>query len=315
MTTVLASANAAITNDATYRAWGVVVSAAFASAGLVQTSDTGQVNWTTVTKPTAASTLAGYEIWRFNDTLQSTAPIFIRISYYSGAQSSGNNPVLRITVGTGSNGAGTITGVNTGLLAVGNTADTNAGSNTAQILRMCFSASAGTFVAFSDPYTGAVFNHSFQFLVARTVDSAGAPSAAGCYVWYGPGQLSSASAAQCVSINFTSATAFGPGNPNAAPPGDLTNYDSGSTMYVLPHYACLPAPVLVAGLVGLRTMNGGFTFTATVAGSVSHTYQCVGYDATSGNAHFLGGTLLGNAGLASTTNETAWNGAIGVIWE
>jgi hypothetical protein len=42
------------------------IAAQIAAMGLVQTSDTGQINWVTVARP-ALNTIAGYEIWRFND--------------------------------------------------------------------------------------------------------------------------------------------------------------------------------------------------------------------------------------------------------
>lgn len=95
-------------NDAEFRDWGGSFSAALASVGLVQTADTGQINWSTVTRA-AASTAAGYEIWRFNDSAQSAFPIFIKIEY--GSRSSNLVPCVWITVGTGSNGSGTITGI------------------------------------------------------------------------------------------------------------------------------------------------------------------------------------------------------------
>jgi len=87
------------TSDTTWRAWGSAISAALAALGtIVQTSDTGQINWATATKASG-----GFEIWRFADSLQSTAPVFIRIDYSS-------NPQLNFRVGTGTNGAGTLTG-------------------------------------------------------------------------------------------------------------------------------------------------------------------------------------------------------------
>jgi hypothetical protein len=96
-------------NDAGFRAWGSAVSAALAALGFVQTADTGQINWTTVTRPLAINTAQGYEVWRFADTLQATAPIFVKLEYGSGV-SAIVTPGLWVTVGTGSNGAGTITG-------------------------------------------------------------------------------------------------------------------------------------------------------------------------------------------------------------
>jgi len=95
------------TNDAGFQAWGLDLQTNLALSGLVQTSDTGQVNWATATRPGVDST-PYYSIWRFNDTLQATAPIFIRLEFGTGATT--NRPRFRVQVGTGTNGAGTLTG-------------------------------------------------------------------------------------------------------------------------------------------------------------------------------------------------------------
>jgi hypothetical protein len=100
-----------VNNDAEFRAWGSAYAAKWASMGLVQTADTGQINWGTVTKPAAINTVAGYEIWRFNDALQSTYPIFVKIEYGTGASAA--NAGLWISASSGTNGAGTLTGITT----------------------------------------------------------------------------------------------------------------------------------------------------------------------------------------------------------
>src|SRR4029077_7614980 len=46
---------------------------------------------------------------RFNDTLQATVPVFVKLEYGSG--SSVNNPSIHLSVGNGSNGSGGLTGV------------------------------------------------------------------------------------------------------------------------------------------------------------------------------------------------------------
>lgn len=96
------------TSDTYFRDWGSTISSAISTVGWVQTSDTGQINWTTVTYPTAADTSKGYEIWRMNDSLQSTAPLFLKIEYGSGGGA--GFPALWVTVGTGTDGAGNLTG-------------------------------------------------------------------------------------------------------------------------------------------------------------------------------------------------------------
>nr|WP_320132008.1 hypothetical protein [uncultured Holophaga sp.] len=93
-----------------FRTWGKWISDAFATVGLIKTSDSGQVDWSSVAWPTTATTVAGYEIWRFNDSIQSAAPVFIKIEYGSGVNG-GSYSGLWLTVGTGTDGAGTLTGV------------------------------------------------------------------------------------------------------------------------------------------------------------------------------------------------------------
>jgi hypothetical protein len=97
--------------DTNFRAWGSWISTELAAMGWVQTADTGQINWTTVTHPTVANTAQGYEIWRMADTLQATAPVVIKLEYGGGAAAA--DPSVWITAGTASNGAGTLTGAAT----------------------------------------------------------------------------------------------------------------------------------------------------------------------------------------------------------
>lgn len=99
--------NAYLSNDADYRAWWDAIRAQFTAVGLVQTSDTGQLNPASHTRP-AANNYSGYEIWRFADTLQATLPIFMKIE--PGVGTAQDRPSIRMTVGTSTNGAGTLTG-------------------------------------------------------------------------------------------------------------------------------------------------------------------------------------------------------------
>jgi len=96
-----------ITTDAGFRAWAQQVHDALSAVGMVQTSDTGQINLTTVTTPGTNNTTAGYEIWRFNDSEQATDPIFFKVEYGRGGGASFHRII--VTPGRGSNGSGTIT--------------------------------------------------------------------------------------------------------------------------------------------------------------------------------------------------------------
>lgn len=107
----LATFSAAMTNatDAQFRAWGKAISDSLQAVGIVKTADSGQIDWDTVAAPTATSTQMGYEIYRFNDTIQSTAPVFIKLAFGSGGNGA-TYPALWISIGTGSDGSGTLTG-------------------------------------------------------------------------------------------------------------------------------------------------------------------------------------------------------------
>lgn len=89
-------------NTTEFRNLGLLTSNALASVGLVKTSDTGTIDWSTVNIP-GASTIAGYEIWRFNDTHQSTTPIFIKLGY--GVYNPNSHMWMTVSIGTGTNGS------------------------------------------------------------------------------------------------------------------------------------------------------------------------------------------------------------------
>jgi hypothetical protein len=96
--------------DAAFRAWATWVAGVFALASTwTNTADTGQINLTTVTRPTVANTSQGYKIYSMNDTLQATKPVFVKIEFGSGSNAA--YPALWLTIGTGSDGAGNLTGV------------------------------------------------------------------------------------------------------------------------------------------------------------------------------------------------------------
>jgi hypothetical protein len=94
-------------DNATFRAWGSGIAAGIVAAGITKTTDTGQIDWTTVAFPSTTLQKRGYEIYRFNDALQATRPVFMRIDYGSGSYQ--YNPMMWLTVGTATDGAGNIT--------------------------------------------------------------------------------------------------------------------------------------------------------------------------------------------------------------
>ena len=89
---------------ANFQSWTSAIFNAFVTTcGWVQTADTGQA-----ANPPAAVPSSTFVYWIFkaNDAQAATLPIFVKLEVGYSATS----PQIRVTVGTGSNGSGTITG-------------------------------------------------------------------------------------------------------------------------------------------------------------------------------------------------------------
>lgn len=100
MTTTAYSTVLSTTNDVEFRAFVQEYHDSLVTIGLTQTSDTGQINPATVNKPTVNNTSAGYEIWRFNDTMQATSPIFLKIEYGLNVTAANQPSKVWFTIGT-----------------------------------------------------------------------------------------------------------------------------------------------------------------------------------------------------------------------
>lgn len=156
--------------DADFRTWAQGVHAHLAALGLVQAADTGQINLATVARPATTSTAAGYEIWRFADALQATLPVYIKIEY--GTFTSVDRPAVWITVGTGTNGAGTINGQAGARQSLGQ------GNSDAALTTRNVQASGDT-GRVSMAFSPAVGANGYAFFVERPKDSAGNRTADG----------------------------------------------------------------------------------------------------------------------------------------
>lgn len=122
------------------------------SSGVLLVADSGDMDNTTVTWPGSNGTAGGYEIRRFSDALQATAPIYIKIEYGRGGAA--GQFAMWFTFGTGSNGAGTITGeklARTAQLTLNTATATKAAWISAATNRFCFAlgvdATTGGFIS------------------------------------------------------------------------------------------------------------------------------------------------------------------------
>lgn len=179
MTTSLVSATYSQAATANFQAWiNEIYTALVTTCGLTQSADTGQMAVpTTATLPGAANTSAGFYMFQFNDTLQATAPVFIRLDFGTGT--SVPAPSILVQVGTGTNGAGTLTGrVTLQQQATSNSAIQNPGITTYNS-RYCYNATQGFLgVVWKTGSTTSLGNIAMAGLyVFRSVGASGATTA------------------------------------------------------------------------------------------------------------------------------------------
>lgn len=179
MATVTANHAPTLSSDALFRAWSQFINDALVTtSGWVDTAATGEVNLSTMTAPATNNTFAGYKVYRMADSLQATAPIFLKVEYGRGPGV--NYPGLRLSIGTTHDGAGTLTGTQ-----VLTAQQVSCNATSASSLACYASGSTNRFavVLFADN-TGA--QYTIAFGVERTKDSTGADDSTGVVLsWCG----------------------------------------------------------------------------------------------------------------------------------
>ena len=284
------------TSDATYRAWGLDISTRLAVAGLVQTADTGQINWATVARP-AATAYGGYEIWRFNDTLQGSSPVFIKIEY--GSSNNQTTPAIRVTVSSGTNGAGTPTGlVSTAIVCyasgilVTNANITDFPSHvvhTSGFFALVFKMGAGV--------SGLTL---FSFIVERSVNNSGIPTGE-TVVLLACGNGNQAQAAAPASmINYVTSTVTNglTGEDIGFMPSKMTSSVDSAGPKLFHHWIALGAmvPLVGSGAYILSEVALGSEHDLAIVGTVPRRYLAVGNSlrktAYNGSAAILGTAIL-----------------------
>ena len=161
------------TADAMWRGWGTLFSAGLTAVGIAKTSDTGQINWTTTTAPTATGQNLGYEIRKLGDNTTNANPIVFKIEFMS--NSSNVLSQMRIQVGNGSDGAGNLTGNLSPQFLLVQQTDGSGRSSTTN-----FISSDGTYLTFVLSINNVNTSVSVQALsLGRTKNSAGANTSDG----------------------------------------------------------------------------------------------------------------------------------------
>lgn len=289
------------TTDAKFRTWVQAVHDAVAASGMIQTTDTGQINPVTVARPTAAVTLAGYEIWRFNDALQNTAPIYVKLSYYTGNNASGNNPSTRVQVGRGSDGAGNLTGLNTGTaISAPSSTSSSAATGTAMTILSCHTDGFFSLYMSSVFTTPALTGSPGIWMIDRFRNSSGVATAEGYNLLF----ISSNAATFVYSVNYYTSSIAGAytGAPLILDQASL----SGKLTQV---YSVDAPPKQLLGAVGLMRSDG----------AQFSTFTCDPFNQSQSRIYIVVGSndlaYWHNMGTAATNVTNELNVSMAFLWE
>jgi hypothetical protein len=284
MTTSTTSLAWSVATAAGVNAWVTSINTLFTTVGLVATSDTGQVANTGAVGALSGNGTRGYQVFKFPDTLQATQPIFIRADFNANSSAF---PYVKLTVGSSTNGAGTIgtPQVTTLLSAITSTYLTPLNSYA------CYND--GTFAcvlgAFVNTDDGSINNNAITAMVIdRARSSTGTALVDGYLVEY-PDNITST--VHYRSIYGSSSPAVNNfAIPSLIPSITATGSAAGTNVNVFRHYMMTPGVTPSLGCLSyFNSEFGALTpFTATVLGS-SHTYLPMGlsmnqWSATAANA-------------------------------
>lgn len=260
------------TGDVYFRQIITSIMTGLTAAGLIQTADTGQLNPLTVVFPGAINTDAGYLVYRFNDTLQATRPIFLKITI--GRHSTATNFRITWQIGTSTNGAGTLGGYTTTNQTYG-TADSDlltnwpcfiagdAGTGNGGWLTMCF-------------YPGTATTSFFGLSISRSRNSVGAATGDGInFVTLATGffrtqYIDFAVGFQFPVINFLVGVV-----PDTGVSSNFNFLGETPTFPQQPARPYLDYPDLGIVMYGQSDLATGITFKTEILGS-QHTYWTVG---------------------------------------
>lgn len=179
MATHFTNSPIAHTDDATFRAWRDEFSDALDDIGL--TNVYRNATWASDARP-GTNTVVSFEVWAFSDSLQATAPVYIKFEY--GTLGSAANPAIWMTVGSGHDGSGTLTGLISNRTQCGPSAPPTTATNFPT--RACF-VDGQFWISFKGGASSSAANGGGLAFAAvlRSVNSSGAPSADGVQCYWG----------------------------------------------------------------------------------------------------------------------------------
>jgi hypothetical protein len=147
------------------------------TGGWVVTADTGQTLPSALTAVGTTNTARGYRIYRMNDALQSTFPIFMRVDYATSFNAATAFGVF-LTIGTGSDGAGNITNARLSNWKVDQ-------SQTSASAFLIYGSAASNRMSLA-AVCAAGHTFGFYLMIERTKDTLGNDTGDGLLMIYGP---------------------------------------------------------------------------------------------------------------------------------
>jgi hypothetical protein len=240
-------------NDADFRAWYIALRAMLLDVGWVAAET--NLDTATMTRP-GASTVAGYEVFYLNDSLHGTAPIYLKLEPGTGTATT--TPAVWMTVGIGTDGAGTVASpIKTTRVVCAPTGTATTGTNDRYAVGPLGADGVDglAWVNFNNPASGS--QGFVTFGVFRTCDSNGEPTAEGCVVYHrgtSGGTNPTVQALRCASPAQVFAADTG-ANFHCIPHG-VSSTKVGLAIQPLPHW--MPCPTF-------RPVRGICTYVATLA--------------------------------------------------
>lgn len=263
MATSITTGTMAQTTDAEFRAWITGFDALMTGPmGLVNTSDTGQISMATVAKPATANTMQGYRVYKTNDGL---VDLFIKIEF--GCAASITAPAIYVTVATGTDGAGGMTGVvGTRLQA------TSAGAPAAGPRSRFANGKAGLWWTMFHGTNSSIC--VLGFFLARTPSATGVPTSEGWVIYTASAGVQTA---QSVRISPTPNILTNTTNMYALLPYATTDGMDGDRPMVFGHQVVVTGVRTMPNAVSYfpTTISEGVPFTIPVNG-VARTFMPLG---------------------------------------
>lgn len=164
MATYSAAVASSVNTTALMRAFAHFIVDQLSAWGWVKTADTGQTATDSLPAEANTNTVGGYQIWRMGDALQATSPVFLKIEF--GSSSSSSAPAVWLTLGTGTDGAGNLTGQVSTRSVLGNTSSTTTTST-------CYASGASNRCAFAMFMSNQNTAYSLFFSIERSKNASG----------------------------------------------------------------------------------------------------------------------------------------------